>query len=32
MFTGEEIATVDDLHSFTMQLAPYQGTSLQVRP
>jgi trehalose synthase len=30
MFTGEEIATVDDLHSFPMVLAPYQGTSLHL--
>jgi trehalose synthase len=31
MFTDEEIATVDDLHSFNLELGPYQGTSLLVR-
>ena len=31
MFTGEPVATVDDLHSFPLVLAPYQGTSLRVR-
>jgi maltose alpha-D-glucosyltransferase/alpha-amylase len=30
MFTGEEIGTVDDLHSFMLVLAPYRGTSLRV--
>ena len=31
MFTDEEVATVDDLHSFPLTLAPYQGASLLVR-
>jgi trehalose synthase len=32
MFTDEEIGIVDDLHSFALTLAPYQGTSLRVAP
>jgi trehalose synthase len=31
MFTGEELAAVDDLHSFGLVLAGYQGTSLLVK-
>jgi trehalose synthase len=31
MFTGEELAAVDDLHSFGLVLEGYQGTSLLVR-
>ena len=31
MFTGEELAAVDDLHSFGLVLEAYQGTSLLVR-
>jgi trehalose synthase len=31
MFTDEELATVDDLHSFGLVLEGYQGTSLLVR-
>jgi hypothetical protein len=31
MFTGAEVATVDDLHSFPAVLEGYQGTSLLVR-
>jgi trehalose synthase len=31
MFTGEELAAVDDLHSFGLVLDAYQGTSLLVR-
>jgi trehalose synthase len=31
MFTGEELAAVDDLHSFGLVLAGYEGTSLLVR-
>jgi trehalose synthase len=31
MFTDEVVATVDDLHSFGLELEAYQGTSLLVR-
>jgi trehalose synthase len=31
MFSGEALGTVDDLHSFGLVLAGYQGTSLLVR-
>ena len=31
MFTAETVATVDDLHSFGLELEAYQGTSLLVR-
>ena len=31
MFTGETVGTVDDLHSFGLELDGYQGTSLLVR-
>jgi len=30
MFTDEQIATVDDLHSFGLVLGPYAGTSLSL--
>ena len=30
MFTGEELGTVDDLHSFSLTLEGYQGRSLLV--
>jgi hypothetical protein len=30
MFTTEEVATVDDLHSFALELGAYEGTSLLV--
>jgi maltose alpha-D-glucosyltransferase/alpha-amylase len=30
MFTEQQVASVDDLHSFTLTLHPYQGTSLLV--
>lgn len=29
-FSGEAVGTVDDLHSFYIQLAPYEGTALLV--
>jgi trehalose synthase len=32
MFTGEELGTVDDLHSFPLSIAPYSGRSLLVTP
>jgi trehalose synthase len=32
MFSGEEMAAVDDLHSFSLTLAPYGGTSLLIDP
>jgi len=31
-FSGEAIGTVDDLHSFYLQLGPYEGTALLVTP
>jgi trehalose synthase len=31
MFSGEEIAPVDDLHSFSLALEAHEGTSLRVR-
>jgi trehalose synthase len=31
MFTNEEVAAVDDLHSFSLELGGYAGTSLLVR-
>lgn len=30
MFTGTELATVDDLHSFAVELTPLHGMSLLV--
>jgi hypothetical protein len=30
MFTGEEVAVVDDLRSFSLELGAYEGTSLLV--
>ena len=30
MFSGDEIGTVDDLHSFTLKLGGYAGRSLLV--
>src|SRR4051794_28767194 len=30
MFTGEDLGTVDDLHAFTIELAPYAGRSLLI--
>jgi trehalose synthase len=30
MFSGKPVATIDDLHSFTVHLQPYQGMSLLV--
>ncbi|NMR29217.1 maltose alpha-D-glucosyltransferase [Crystallibacter degradans] len=30
LFSGEEVGSVDDLHSFYIQLEPYQGTALLV--
>ena len=30
MFTGEDLGTVDDLHSFSLALEAYQGTSLHI--
>ena len=32
MFSGEELGTVDDLHAFSLDLAPYEGRSLLVTP
>jgi hypothetical protein len=31
-FSGDAIGTVDDLHSFYLQLGPYEGTALLVSP
>lgn len=31
-FSGEDVGTVDDLHSFHVQLRPYEGTALLVDP
>jgi maltose alpha-D-glucosyltransferase/alpha-amylase len=30
LFSGEEVGSVDDLHSFYIHLEPYQGTALLV--
>jgi trehalose synthase len=32
LFTDEQIGTVDELHSFPITLAPYEGVPVQVRP
>ena len=32
MFTGEELGTVDDLHTFSLSIEPYSGRSLLVSP
>lgn len=32
MFTNEHLAEVDDIHSFSLSLDSYQGTSLLIRP
>lgn len=32
MFTEQEIGSVDDLHSFPVELEPYQGLSLLIQP
>jgi hypothetical protein len=31
-FSGEAVGTVDDLHSFYIQLEAFQGTALLVAP
>jgi hypothetical protein len=32
MFTGEDLGTVDDLHTFSLSIEPYSGRSLLVTP